>query len=92
MNDYHTKPSEYDPSYEPGIPMAMQLADMGYDIWLGNNRGTEYSQQHKTLSAVDDPEFWSWSWAEMGIYDDSANITFIKQKAKQDKIFYIGYS
>ena len=65
---------------------------MGYDIWLGNNRGTEYSQQHKTLSAVDDSEYWNWTWSEMGLYDDTANITYIKEKAKQDKIFYIGYS
>ena len=28
----------------------------------------------------------------MGLYDDTANITFIKEKAKKEKIFYIGYS
>ena len=72
--------------------MPLQLADLGYDIWIGNNRGTEYSQGHKTLSAVDDPEYWSWTWSEMGLYDDKANISFIKEKANQDKIFYIGYS
>ena len=62
--------------------MALQLAELGYDIWLGSNRGTEYSQQHVTLSAVTDPEYWNWSWAEMGLYDDTANIELIKAKAK----------
>ena len=61
--------------------MALQLADLGYDIWLGNNRGTEYSQKHKTLSAKDDPSYWSWTWSEMGLYDDTANIDFIKKQA-----------
>ena len=33
-----------------------------------------------------------WSWAEMGLYDDVANIKMIKQEAAVDKVFYIGYS
>ena len=28
----------------------------------------------------------------MGLYDDKANIEMIKKEAKQDKIYYIGYS
>ena len=44
---------------------------------MGNNRGTEYSMGHKSLSS-DEQEYWEFSWAEMGLYDDPANITFIK--------------
>ena len=64
-------------NYE-GLPMHLQLAEAGYDVWLGNNRGTEYSQGHTSLS-VNDPEYWAWSWAEMGIYDDVANVKAIKE-------------
>ena len=50
------------PSYKKGKPMPLQLADMGYDIFMGNNRGTMYSQGHETLDATKDPEFWAYSW------------------------------
>jgi len=41
---------------------------------------------------VKDKEYWDFSWAEMGLYDDVANIDFIKEKTGEEKIFYIGYS
>ena len=68
------------------------MADAGYDVWLGNNRGTEYSWDHETLSSKDDNEYWNWSWADMGVYDDVANIKAIKEAAGVDKVFYVGYS
>ena len=58
---------------------------------MGNNRGTEYSQGHKTLS-LDDQAYWEWTWAEMGLYDTPATITEIKKQTGVDKIFYVGYS
>ena len=53
------------------------LTDMGYDVWMTNNRGTQYSLQHETLSAQN-PTYWNFSWAEMGLYDDPANIGLVK--------------
>lgn len=71
--------------------MPLQLADLGYDIWMGNNRGTDYSLGHKYLS-VHDREFWDWTWSEMGVYDTPANISYVKEQTKKDKIQYLGYS
>ena len=72
-------------------PYHLELVDAGYDVWMGNNRGTEYSQGHQTLTAQDN-DYWKFSWAEMGLYDDVANAKLIKKTADVDKIIYIGYS
>ncbi|XP_074010703.1 lysosomal acid lipase/cholesteryl ester hydrolase-like isoform X3 [Numenius arquata] len=67
------------------------LADSGYDVWLGNSRGTSWSQRHQHLSA-DQAEFWDFSFHEMAMYDLPAMIDFVLQKTGQKQIYYIGYS
>ena len=73
-------------------PFHLLLADEGYDVWIGNNRGTEYSWDHETLCSKDDKEYWDWTWADMGLYDDVANIKAIKKLTGVPKVYYIGYS
>ena len=67
ISDYTTK------------PMPLILADNGYDVWMGNNRGTEYSRGNRKGLNISQKEFWAWDWGEMGIYDDPAIINFIKK-------------
>ncbi|NXG51523.1 LIPM Lipase, partial [Psilopogon haemacephalus] len=67
------------------------LADSGYDIWLGNNRGTSWSQRHQRFSD-DQAEFWDFSFHEMAMYDLSAMINFVLQKTGQKQIYYISHS
>lgn len=52
------------------------IADLGYDVWLGNNRGVIDYSRHETLSESD-KKYWDFSFAEMGLYDVSAQINFI---------------
>ena len=40
---------------------AYMLADLGYDVWLGNARGNTYSRSHVNITA-DDPEFWKFTY------------------------------
>uniref|UniRef100_A0A8C3TUQ4 AB hydrolase-1 domain-containing protein n=1 Tax=Catharus ustulatus TaxID=91951 RepID=A0A8C3TUQ4_CATUS len=67
------------------------LADSGYDVWLGNSRGTSWSRRHQNLSA-DQVEFWDFSFHEMAMYDLPAAIDFVLQKTGQKQLHYVGYS
>ena len=42
-------------------PLAFQIAKMGFDVYLPNNSGTKYSQEH-ILYTIDQPEFWALDW------------------------------
>ena len=72
--------------------MAFILANLGYDVWLGNNRGNKHSRNHKTLDPNKDKTFWNYSFHEMGIYDIPAVLDFIKKQTGVNKITYIGHS
>ncbi|RZC32261.1 lipase member K-like, partial [Asbolus verrucosus] len=63
----------------------------GYDVWLGNNRGTLYSKKHVNLTHTD-PEFWDYSFHEMGVYDHHASIQYIKQHVNTSRIIFLGHS
>ncbi|XP_075166249.1 lipase 3-like isoform X2 [Haematobia irritans] len=44
-------------------PLAYDLLNNGYDVWLGNNRGNTYGQKHLHMSSYD-REFWRFSFHE----------------------------
>ncbi|XP_012285753.1 lipase 3 isoform X2 [Orussus abietinus] len=71
--------------------LAYILSDAGYDVWLGNVRGNTYSRSHVNLT-ISDPQYWNFSWHEMGVYDLPAVIRYIAERKKDNKLFYIGHS
>ncbi|XP_018504875.2 triacylglycerol lipase 2 isoform X2 [Pyrus x bretschneideri] len=74
----------------PGQSLAFLLADNGYEVWIGNTRGTKYSLGHTSLSP-DDPAYWEWSWDELVAYDLPATFQYVRDQTRQ-KIHYIGHS
>ena len=48
------------------VAPAFQRVRAGYDVWLGNQRGTKYSPGHTYLNPKKDKAFWEFSFVEMG--------------------------
>lgn len=67
------------------------MANLGYDLWIGNNRGTVNSLEHETLTS-DDKAFWNFTFHEMGVYDLPANLDYVLNQTSSPKIFYLGHS
>ncbi|KAK9077380.1 hypothetical protein SSX86_005717 [Deinandra increscens subsp. villosa] len=66
------------------------LADGGFDVWIANTRGTNFSRGHTSLSPSD-PAYWEWSWDELVAYDLPASIRFVHDQTGQN-LHYIGHS
>ncbi|GMF41336.1 unnamed protein product [Phytophthora lilii] len=70
--------------------LAYVLADAGYDGWLGNNRGTTWSNEHTTLT-TDDDAYWAFSWEDMGLYDLPAMINYVLDTTGRSTMSYGGH-
>lgn len=81
----------------PESGLAYLLADLGYDVWMGNARGNRYSRRHTQWNAdgnrSDRRRFWNFSWNEIGLIDVPAMIDYVLAKNSDfQKVHYIGYS
>lgn len=77
----------------PENSLGFLLADRGYDVWLGNERGNTWSKKHIYLDPKRDREkFWDFSYHEIGVYDLPAMIDYILNTTKTNKLMYVGHS
>lgn len=73
--------------------LAYILADAGYDVWFGNNRGNRYGRNHTSLDPDDGSSmFWDFSWDEMALYDVPAMISLVAENTGANSIAWIGHS
>ena len=73
--------------------LAFKLAEAGYDVWTGNNRGDFYSRANTDL----DPDsqgklFFDYSFYELGEYDAPTQIDYVLEQTGKEKLSYIGHS
>ncbi|XP_074330459.1 triacylglycerol lipase 1-like isoform X1 [Apium graveolens] len=74
----------------PDESLGFVLADQGFDVWVGNVRGTHWSHGHVTLS-VEDKDFWDWSWQELALFDLAEMIRYVNA-ITNSKVFVVGHS
>lgn len=67
------------------------LYDLGYDVWMGNNRGNKYSQKHLYYD-VHSTKFWNFSIDEFALFDIPNLIEYILKDTGKEKLTYIGFS
>ncbi|KAK6454718.1 triglyceride lipase-cholesterol esterase [Scheffersomyces xylosifermentans] len=67
------------------------LYDLGYDVWLGNNRGNKYSQKHLHYKTHTE-RFWDFSMDEFAIFDIPNTIEYILNATNKSKLTYVGFS
>ena len=76
----------------PDQSLGFMLADVGYDVWLGNARGNYYSRAHVKYNPDRDVEFWDFSWDDMARDDLPSMIYYILNVTQQTQIGYVGHS
>ncbi|XP_061386645.1 lipase 3-like [Musca vetustissima] len=72
-------------------PLAFELVDKGYDVWLGNARGNAYGERHVKMTS-NDRRFWRFSWHEIGTIDLPSMIDYILKETQQSSLHYVGHS
>ncbi|KAI4454128.1 lysosomal acid lipase-related [Holotrichia oblita] len=72
--------------------LAYQLADAGYDVWMGNARGNKWSRKHISYNPDSNSAFWDFSWHEIGAIDLPTMIDYVLETTGQEQLFYIGHS
>ncbi len=70
--------------------LAFTLADAGFDVWMGNVRGS-ISEKHQFLDPSS-TSYWNFTMHEFGTLDLPAKIDYILDVTKQKSLYYLGFS
>lgn len=75
----------------PEVAPAFVMAEQGYDVWLGNNRGNRYGISHVSKNHRQ-KSFWDWYQEDMGRQDGPTFIDYVLNKTGQENLTWIGHS
>lgn len=71
--------------------VAFVLVELGFDVWLGNNRGNKYSKKsiHHNANST---RFWDYSIDDYAWHDIPDSIDYILRITKEQSLSYVGFS
>lgn len=81
----------YNDDIVDGNNLAYTLSNLGYDVWLTNFRGNQYSNQH-LLYGHSNRKFWNFTVDSLVYYDYKAYANYILNHTKKTKYTFIGHS
>lgn len=74
---------------------AYNLADAGFDVWMGNAKGTRNSRYHVSLNPDDSTEkleFFDFTFEQIATKDLPAMIDYALEYTGKSQLHYIGHS
>ncbi|CAK1553107.1 unnamed protein product [Leptosia nina] len=71
--------------------LTYMLVDAGFEVWLGNARGSRYSRRHVSKHPAL-ADFWKFSIDEIADHDLPVMIDYVLRTSKHEKLFYVGHS
>ncbi|KAJ7561210.1 hypothetical protein O6H91_03G018900 [Diphasiastrum complanatum] len=74
----------------PEQSLGFILANVGYDVWIGNLRGTRWSSKHMSFTN-EEKGYWNWSWDEHVAFDLPTMLKLVYETTGSSAK-YIGYS
>ena len=77
--------------------LAFLLYQKGYDVWLGNYRGNQYSLngsqvEEGDILVLEARDFWDHSFYEMALFDLPAEIDYVLKNTASKRLHYVGHS
>eukprot|EP00271_Cylindrocystis_brebissonii_P008026 TRINITY_DN2203_c0_g1_i5.p1 TRINITY_DN2203_c0_g1~~TRINITY_DN2203_c0_g1_i5.p1 ORF type:complete len:405 (+),score=70.98 TRINITY_DN2203_c0_g1_i5:169-1383(+) len=75
----------------PGEALGFVLADAGFDVWLGNARGSRWNLDHVTLAKTD-KAYWDWTFEEMAEFDLPAMLETVCENTGQPRVLVAAHS
>lgn len=82
-------------AFKPKFCLPFILAELGYDVWIPNTRGNIFSSENidpNKNSKKINSEYWNFSLDEISKFDFPANVDFVLNETKFDKLYYVGHS